>query len=279
MRIETGVTATGAADQADETAAEDVLTTAPDEGGEAEETIEELEAAAKAGKSIPAKRFQKVYDELKVTKTQFEELRSKFDSVADFLDFIEDLKADGIKSSDDVRKFIENQNLGALQSQRKAAEDKAARDYHAAIQGGKDQTEAYDAWKLACERAEVAFDRAVLKQEQATAKRSSSTTVEAKIKAALKDYPEADEETLRDLAKVPGTDIAAKAKRLHDKELERRVGYTKQKDEQKGTKGPANKSGSGTNTPSAPAPPNPLKDPKGAAKWYEDFKKKNSSSG
>jgi hypothetical protein len=263
MANDTGVT-TGAADQGDEEIVD------PDLQGE---TGDEVEGVAERG-PIPYEKFKKTNEDLKLTKAQYEKLTADFDSIKEFRDFIDELRAEGLNNSDDVRAFIARQNVGNFAQQRKAAENKAAADYHKAIAAGDTEEEALKAYQLDMKSAKLAHDEAVLAQREAEVKRGSSGTMEAKIKAALVEFPEADPDLLRKLAKVPGANIRAEAKDLHDRQTKLLVDYAKNKGKQSGTKGPETKQGSGAAAATTAAPPNALKDPKGAAAYLEQMKKK-----
>ena len=267
MPNETGVIpqSEGAADQDTE-----ILDTDQNEGDSGAED-------SKHEESVPYEKFKKTNEDLKMTKAQYEKLQQDFDSVKDFLDFIEDLRAEGIKNSDDVRAFIQKNNAGTIAAQLKAAEQNARQKYWSDIEQGIDQEVATREYQLSVKEAKLQHDSALLAQREAEIKRTSSGSLGQRIKSLMDKYPLADEETLRDLASVPGTDLEAKAKRLHEKETKRQVEYSTKKSQQSGTKDAITKSGSQSAPAAGSAPPDPLKYPKEAKAWLDKVTKKLSA--
>lgn len=255
---ETGVTPAVAAPEAEEHTASQVV---PSDDGEPEEPQHE--------ESVPYARFKKANEDLNLTKAQYEALQAKYSDMESFADFIEELRAEGLTNSNDVRAFISKQNVGSLAQQREGAEKSAAAEYHKAIAEGVDQDTAYRAYQLDMREAKIKYEDAVLKQREAEIRRTSTGSVASKIKAATEKYPEADADILRRLASLPGTDIEAEAKALHDKEIARQVKYAKAKGAQTETKGAGTKAGTQAAPAAGSACPDPLKFPKEAAEWLK----------
>ncbi len=259
MPVATGVSA-GAADQAEDSAAQ--------EAAELDELDPEGDGQDEGtGDPVAYKRFKQVNDRLKLTAKELAEIKEEYGSLAAFKDFIADLRRDNINDSEQVRAFIARTNVQGFTSQRKQTEDAAAREYHAAIADGVKQETAYAAYVVDMKAAENAFNSAFLAQREAEVNRVSGGTLDARIANALKTSPLADPDTLRKLARVPGTDLAAEAKRLHDKETKSRSDYAVDKAKQTGAKGAAQKTGTGATQTAGAGPPDALKDPKGAREW------------
>lgn len=228
--------------------------------------------------TVPYKTFKATREKLKeqagkfdLTAKELAQVKAELGDLSAYKEFIADLKADGIKNTDEVRAFIAHQNMSGLQKNLEAATAKATQDYHAAIADGSEAKDVYPVYKLAIDRAQLVYDKALLDQQKAEIKRTSTGSVASRIQALLAPdkYPLADRETLQMFAQIPGTDLEAQAKRLHNREAERQVEYTKQKTTQKDTKSAPTKAGSNADVAAVPVCPDPLKDPKGAQKWLD----------
>lgn len=235
----------------------------------------EVEANGRKQKMIPMARFEALNEKQKLTAAERDEVKEQFGTMAAFRDWIEEMNASGIHSSDDLRNFLDKQSTESAATARKTEETAAATMYHRLKDEGQPDSVAQQAYNNAMQSAKNKYETVILDRRSAAAARSNSgnASVSARVQAMAAKYEHADKDTLTQLAKVPGIDLEAEAKRLHSKEVARQATYAKSKTTQREAKGSPTASGANARPAGRFGPsPNPLTDPKGAAEWNKNVK-------